>query len=102
MKQVLSAVFSVLFVVGVAGVSTAGMMDDMKGKAEEANEASTKAQKGMEMKGAGHEGMEMKGAEKKQAIEAQGATKEKAGGMMDQMKERAKEKTNETIDSIGK
>lgn len=94
MKQVLSAVLSVLFVVGLVGVSTAGMMDTMKGKAEEAKEASSEAQ--------AHEGMDMKGAEKEQAIEAQGATKQEEGGMMDEVKEGAKEKTNETIDNIGK
>lgn len=99
MKQVLSAVLSVLFVVGLVGVSTAGMMDTLKGKAEEAKEASSEA----------HEGMDMKGAEKEQAIEAQGATKQEEGGMMDQFKEGAKgevdekgKEANETIENIGK
>ncbi|MDH3504251.1 MAG: hypothetical protein OEM58_06950 [Nitrospirota bacterium] len=94
MKQVLSAVLSVLFVVGLVGVSSAGMMDTLKGKAEEAKEASSEAQ--------AHEGMEMKGTEKEQAIEAQGATKEEDGGMMEKAKEGAKEKVDETIDNVGK
>ncbi|HBP90171.1 MAG: hypothetical protein KC592_04850 [Nitrospira sp.] len=94
MKQVLSAVLAVVFVVGLVGMSTAGMMDTLKGKAEEAKEASSQAQ--------AHEAMGMKGAEKEQAIEAQGATTQEEGGMMDQVKESAKEKTNETIDNIGK
>ena len=60
MKQVLSAVLSVLCVVGVVGVSTAGMMDTVKGKAEETNEVSRDA----------HQGMDMTGAQREQAIEA--------------------------------
>ncbi len=99
MKKVLSAVLSVLFVVGVVGVSTAGMMDTLKGKSDKATETSTDA----------HKGMDMTGAAKEQAIEAQSATKGEAGGMMDQLKEGAKgevnktkETTNETIDNIGK
>ena len=99
MRQVLSGVLSVLFVIGLAGVSTAGMMDTMKGQAQEASEASTDAHKGMDMMDAG----------KEQAIEAQSATKEEVGGMMDQLKEGAKgevnekgKEVNETIDNIGK
>lgn len=99
MKKVLSSVLSVLCVVGVVGVSTAGMMDTLKGKSDEATEASTDA----------HKGMDMTGAAKEQAIEAQSATKKEAGGMMDQLKEGAKgevnktkDTANETIDNIGK
>jgi hypothetical protein len=99
MKQVLSAVLSVLFVVGVVGVSTAGMMDTLKGQAEEATETSTDT----------HKGMDMTGAAKEQAIEAQSPTKEEAGGMMDQLKEGAKgevdekgKEANETIENISK
>ncbi len=99
MKQVLSAVLSVLFVVGVVGVSTAGMMDTLKGKADETTKTSTDA----------HKGMDMTDAAKEQAIEAQGATKQEAGGMMDQLKEGAKgevnktgKTANETIDTMGK
>lgn len=98
MKQVLSAALSVMFVVSLAGVSSAGMMDTLKGKAEEAKETSDV-----------HKGMDMKGAETGQAIEAQGATKKEAAGMMDEIKEGAKDKVdetketaNETIDNIGK
>ena len=92
MRQVLSGVLSVLFVIGLAGASTAGMMDTLKGKAEEAKEASTE----------GHKGMDMKEAEPGEAIEAKGATKEEAGGMMDQVKEEAQEKAKETMDTMGK
>jgi len=89
----------VLFVIGLAGVSTAGMKDALKGKAEEAKGASTEAHKGMDMKEAGTEA----------AIETQSATKEEAGGMIDQLKEGAKgevnekgKTVNESIDNIGK
>lgn len=99
MKKVLSAVLSVLFVVGVAGVSFAGMMDTLKGKADETTQTSTDA----------HKGMDMTEHAKEHAIEAQSATKEEAGGMMDQIKEGAKgevnktkDTANETIDNIGK
>ena len=50
--------------------------------------------------------MESKEAEGAQSIEAQGAAKEEGGSMggsmMDQVKEGAKEKTNEMIDNVGK
>jgi hypothetical protein len=92
-------VLSVLFVIGLAGVSTAGMKDALNGKAEEAKGASTEAHKGMDMKEAGAEA----------AIETQSATKEEAGGMIDQLKEGAKgevnekgKTVNESIDNIGK
>jgi hypothetical protein len=92
MRQVTSGVLSVLFVIGLAGVSMAGMMDELTGKADEAKESAAEA----------HKGMDMKETEAGKAIEAKDATKEEAGGMMDQVKEGAKEKTNETIDNIGK
>ena len=99
MRQVLSGALSLVFVIGLSGMSTAGMMDAMKGQAQEASEASTDAHKGMDMMDAG----------KEQAIEAQSATKEQAGGMMDQLKEGAKDEVNEKgkevnekIDNIGK
>ena len=98
MKQVLFAVLSVLFVVGLVGVSSAGMMDTMKGKAEEAQETSDV-----------HKGMDMTEHAKEHAIEAQGATKEEGAGMMDEIKEGAKGEVNKTketandmIDNIGK
>lgn len=99
MKQVLSAVLSVLFVVGLVGVSSAGMRDTLKGTGEKPSESSTDA----------HKGMDMTEHAKEHAIEAQNATKEEAGGMMDQFKDGAKgevnktqETTNEKIDNIGK
>ncbi|WP_342349768.1 hypothetical protein [uncultured Nitrospira sp.] len=99
MKQVLSVVLSVFFVVGLAGVSSAGMMDSLKGKADETTKTSTDA----------HKGMDMTDAAKEQAIKAQSGTKEEAGGMMDQLKDGAKgevnktgKTANETIDNIGK
>lgn len=99
MKKVLSSVLFVLCVVGLAGVSSAGMMDTLKGKADEATETTTDA----------HKGMDMTGAAKEQAIEAQSATQKEAGGMMDQLKDGAKGEVNKTketandmIDNIGK
>lgn len=99
MKQVLSAALSVLFVMSLAGVSSAGMMDTLKGKADETTKTSTDA----------HEGMDMTEHAKEHAIESQNATKKEAGGMMDQYKDKAKDKVdetketaNETIDNIGK
>ena len=99
MRQVLSGVLSVMFVIGLAGVATAGMMDTMKGKADEASKAATDP----------HQGMDMKEAGKEAAIETKSATQQKAGGMMDQLKEGAKgevnqksKEANETIDKIGK
>lgn len=92
MRQVLSGVLSVLFVIGLAGMSTAGMMDTLKGKAEEAKEASTEA----------HHGMDMKDDEKEKMIEAESATKQEGGGMMEQVQEGAKEKVDEAMESMGK
>ncbi len=89
MKRFVTGLMAVLFVFGLTGMSSAGMMDDLKGKAEEA-------------KGQASETMENKEAEAGQSIEAQGAAKEEGGGMMDQVKEGAKEKTNEMIDNVGK
>lgn len=99
MKKVLSSVLSVLCVVGLVGVSAGGTMDTLKSQSDKATEASTDA----------HKDMDMTEHAKEHAIEAQSATKEEAGGMMDQIKEGAKgevnktkETTNEKIDSIGK
>jgi hypothetical protein len=89
MRRPLAGLLAVLFVFGLAGVSTAGMMDTLKGQAEETKK---------EAQGT----MQKKEAESKKAIEAKEATKPQAGGMMDQVKEGAKEKVNETIDNIGK
>lgn len=99
MRQVLSGILSVLVVIGLAGMSTAGMMDTLKGKAEAAGEASADP----------HQGMDMKEAGKEAVIESKSATEKEAGGMMDQLKEGAKgevnktkETVNKTIDDIGK
>ncbi|MEX2494256.1 MAG: hypothetical protein WD425_21160 [Nitrospirales bacterium] len=70
-------------------VSFAGMMESLKGKADEAKHESI-------------ESMANKKPESGKAIEAKDATKGEAGGMMDQLKQGAKEKTNETIDNMGK
>jgi hypothetical protein len=100
MKKLMVMVATSLFLTGLVSLSLAGgMMDTMKGKAEEAKGASTEAHKGMDMKEAGTEA----------AIETQSATKEEAGGMVDQLKEGAKgevnkkgKTVNESIDNIGK
>ena len=89
MKTFMIAVVTGLFVMSIGSVSFAGMMDSLKGKAEEAKQEAT-------------ETMESKEAEPGKTIEAQGATKEEAGGMMDQAKETAKETVNEKIDNLGK
>ncbi len=89
MKKFMIAVVTGLFVMSVGSVSFAGMMDSLKGKAEEAKQEA-------------HETMENKEVEPGKTIDAQDATKEEAGGMMDEVKEGAKGKANETIDNIGK
>ena len=97
MKRYMVSVLSVLFVVGLAGTSLAGSMEEMKGTAEGAQKGAT-------------ETMEMKGIEAKEASkEAQEATQQEAGSMMDQLKEGAKgevnekgKDVNEAIDKVGK
>ena len=93
MRKFMIAVVTGLFVMSVGSVSFAGMLDSLKGKAEEAKQEAS-------------ETMEKKEAEPGKAIEAKDATKEEVGGMMDQAKETAKEtvsKTvNEKIDTLGK
>lgn len=89
MRRLSAGFLAVVCVCGLVGVSTAGMMDALKGKAEEAKQEA-------------QETMEKKDAEPGKAIEAQEASKQEAGGMMEQVKEGAKEKVNETIDNIGK
>ncbi len=89
MQKFMIAVVTSLFVMSIASVSFAGMMDSLKGKAEEAKQEAS-------------ETMETKEAEPGKAIEAQDATKEEAGGMMDEAKETVKETVNEKIDDIGK
>ena len=97
MKRYMVSVLSVLFALGLVGTSFAGSMEEMKGKAEGAQKEAT-------------ESMETKEIEAKEASkEAQEATQKEAGGMMDQLKEGAKGKVdetgkdvNETIDKVGK
>jgi len=92
----LMIMMATLFLTGLVSLSLAGgMMDTMKGKADEAKGASTDAHKGMDMKEA--------------TIETQSATKQEAGGMLEQLKEGAKgevnktgKTANETIDNIAK
>ena len=89
MKKFMIAVVTGLFVMSVGSLSFAGMMDSLKGKAEEAKQEAS-------------ETMEKKEVEPGKAIEAQDATKKEAGGMMDEAKETAKETVDEKIDSLGK
>jgi len=100
MKKLMVMVATTLFLTGLGSLSFAGgMMDTMKGKAEEAKGAATDA----------HKGMDMQDVESGKAIDAKSATTEEAAGMMDQLKEGVKgevDKTGnsakETIDSMGK
>ncbi|MDH5428058.1 MAG: hypothetical protein OEZ57_06920 [Nitrospirota bacterium] len=89
MKKFMFAVVTGLFVMGIGSVSFAGMLDkavEATGKADAmAKEAQDKT-----------EGVEQK------SIEAQDASTDKAGGMMDQAKDAAKETVNEQIDNLGK
>ena len=89
MTKLMIAVVMGLFVMSLSIVSFAGMMDTLTGQAEEAKKDA-------------QETVEKKGAESEKAIEAKDATKQEAGGMMDQAKETAKETVNEKIDNIGK
>ncbi len=68
----------------------AGMLDDLKGKAEETKQEASDA-------------MKSEKADAEKAIEAKDAsTKEEAGDMMKQAKDKVKETVNEKIDSLGK
>lgn len=89
MKKLMIAVLMGLFMMSLGSVSLAGMMDSLKGKAEETKQDA-------------HESMEMKNAEPGKAIEAKEATKKEADGMMGEAKEAVKETVNEKIDSLGK
>ena len=89
MARLMIAVLTGLFVMSLGSVSFAGMMDSLTGQAEQAKKEA-------------QETVEKKGAETGKAIEAKDATKQEAGGMMDQAKETAKETVNEKIDNIGK
>jgi hypothetical protein len=89
MKKLILTVVMGFFVMSVGSLSFAGMMDSLKGKAEEAKQEAS-------------ETMEAKEAEPGKAIEAKDATKEEAGGMMDEAKETVKETVDEKIDSLDK
>ena len=86
-------ILTVLLGVVLAGFASAGMMDDLMKKSEEAsqtvNEANAEVQKAGETLDAGQQ----------QAIEAQGATTQGSGDVTHQLKEAAKEETNKAIDS---
>ncbi len=114
MTWILSGVLSVLCVVGVSGLSMAGTSDTFQGQAEERNQASKDAQEAeMDMKDAEIDMKEaaenIKEAEKERAIEAQRATQQEAGGIIDSLREGAKGEVNQrsrginsTIDNLGK
>ena len=95
MKKLMVTMVTGFFLVGLAGLSLAGMADDLLKKSDEAtqkvNEANAQAQEGKQKLDAGQE-----------AIEAQSATKQGTGDMTQQLKDAAKEKSNETIDNLGK
>ncbi len=89
MKKFMIAVVTGLFVLSVGSVSIAGMLDKAVEATEKADAMAKEAQTTTES------------AEQK-SIEAQNASTQEAGGMMDQMKEEAKETVNEQIDNLGK
>ena len=95
MKKFMVTMVTGLFLVGLTSLSLAGTMDDVLKKSDEAtqkvNEANAQAQEGKQKIDAGQE-----------AIEAQSATSEGTGDMTQQLKDAAKEKSNETIDNLGK
>ena len=88
MARLMIAVLTGLFVMSLGSVSFAGMMDSLTGKADEAKQEASEA-------------MENKETDAGKAIEAQDATKEESGGMMDQAKETAKDQAKEKIDTLG-
>jgi len=89
MKKFIIALVTGLFLMSVGSVSLAGMLD----KAVEATEQADSMAKDAKAKA--------DSAEQK-SIEAQDASTQEAGSMMDQAKETAKETVNEKIDNIGK
>ena len=89
MQKFMIAVVTSLFVMSVSSVAFAGMLDSVVETTEKADAMAKDAK-------AKTDSVEEK------SIEAQDASKQEAGGMMDQMKEGAKEHVNEKIDSIGK
>ena len=95
MKKLMVTMVTGLFLVGLTSLSLAGMMDDLFKKSDEAtqkvNEANTQVQEGKQTLDAGQE-----------AIKAQSATNQGTGDMTQQLRDAAKEKSNETIDNLGK
>ncbi len=90
MKKLMISVLTGLFIMSVGSLSLAGMLDDLKGKAEETKQEAS-------------ETMKSEKAEAEKSIEAKDAsTKEGTGDMMDQAKEKVKETVNEKIDGLGK
>ena len=85
-----------LVLVGVGSSSFAGMMDEMLQKSNEAtqkvNEANTKAQE---------TGQALQ-TESKKVNEAQESATQQSGDLSEQLREAAKEKSNETIDRLGR
>jgi hypothetical protein len=89
MAKFMIAVLTGLFVMGLSSVSFAGMLDQAVESTEKANTMAKDAK-------AKSDSVEQK------AIEAQNASKQESGSMMDQAKETAKETVNKEIDKIGK
>ena len=94
MKKFMVTMVTGLFLVGLGSLSLAGMTDDLLKKSDEAtqkvNEANAQAQEGKQKLDAGQE------------IKAESATKQGTGDMTQQLKGAAKDKSNETIDNLGK
>ncbi len=90
MKKFMISLLTGLFIMSVSTLSLAGMLDDLKATAEETKQEASEA-------------MKSEKADVEKAIEAKDAsTKEEAGNMMDQAKDKVKETVNEKIDAIGK
>ena len=96
MRKFMVAMLLGLFIIGLAGISSAGMADDLLKKSDEATKKVNEANK------EAHQGKEMLNTGQGKAIEAQGTATTETGGMTQELKEEAKKKTNETIDNLGK
>jgi len=95
MKKLMVTMVTGLFLVGLTSLSLAGMMDDLLKQSDEAtqkvNEANAQAQEGKQKLDAGEE-----------AIKSQSATSQGSGDLTQQLRDAAKEKSDETIDNLGK
>ena len=89
MTKFMIAVVTGLFVMSVGSVSFAGMFDKAVEATEQANTMAKDAK-------------EKADSAEQKTIEAQDASKQQPGSMVDQAKEAAKETVNEKIDSVGK